>query len=292
MTGTAERMDKKKTTSIGLTDIHEDNDRYLSKLEEYPYLKEENMTHRREQLFLMIQSGASDEFIDRFIDDDVNCSIADLDIIRSASFLIGEDFLMEKVAGRTLTPDELKKEMVENLISMSLPVLKELEENEEQFRKNLITCSVLAKKLKDDREWVSKVERERYDHLLAEKSKAFKEKEDALEAKIREVTKMTEMTEMTEHQQDFQNDGKQEKGSCEEEEERSWLQSFHQWHLNRILAFMMKKNNYTPAQMECILRIMHLSPTTGQFRRACDPKVRVENLMALETYIIARKGQC
>ena len=295
-----ETVEKKKTTNIGLTDIGAENERYLKKLGEYPYLNEDDMAHRREQLFLMVQSGASNEFIDRFIDDDINCTIADLDVIRAVRFLTDEKFLMEKVAGKEMTMEDLKKEIIVYLLSGASQTIKELEKNEEQLRKNLMACSALLKRLKEDRDWVRKTEREHYEQMLssekklmrrklAEKAKAFKEKEKALKAEIEEMTKMTEMTKFSLHQHDSSDEGTQKTGSPQGDKEQSGLKVFHMWHLKRILASKVRRYNYTPAQMESIMRILELSPTTGQFRKACDPQARVENLQALETYIMVRR---
>ena len=70
------------TKIIWVKDIDDLEGKYKSYVERYPYLKEEKYSHKREQLYLMLQYGMSEAFIDSFFKGDENIFSRDLDFVR------------------------------------------------------------------------------------------------------------------------------------------------------------------------------------------------------------------
>lgn len=113
---------------------------YQEYLKQYGYLQEESYAHKREQLYLMLQQGASKNFICSFFEEDANITSRDLDVIRGIALLAGEDLVMDQFYKKELTLDQIKEKLGEHFaakVVQRLPdagkMLKEMEHMKERF---------------------------------------------------------------------------------------------------------------------------------------------------------------
>lgn len=99
-----------QTTRIVQWKEPEDLDKkYQDGIAAYSYLQEPNYEHKREQLFLMLQQGLTDNYIRAFFQNDANVTSRDLDVIRGITMITSEDFVMEQFYKREYTLDEIRK---------------------------------------------------------------------------------------------------------------------------------------------------------------------------------------
>lgn len=139
----------RSTKIIWEKDIDDLDGKCRAYTEKYPYLKEEKYSHKREQLYLMLQYGMSEAFIDSFFRGDENISSRDLDFVRMAAMLFGEEFVTEHFYKKEYSLEQAREVLAGKVIQIrcgGLPKLEELLQEQKWMKERFeLQCEFLEK---------------------------------------------------------------------------------------------------------------------------------------------------
>lgn len=299
-------------------------------VERYPYLKEEKYSHKREQLYLMLQYGMSETFIDSFFKEDENISSRDLDFVRMIAMLFGEEFVTEQFYKKEFGLEQAKELLAEKVVQIrcsGLPKLEELLQEQKWMTERFeLQCDFLEK----DRER----SKQHFQELLDKETQLFEErlggerlklelKNGELEGKLRmaEKEKGDLMTQLTDRTQQFQEEtdrweaekkrllercselkaqleqdaagkGTQKDGyfSMFKNRKEQQRRRKEKEEWNQFILAVISNPEFSKEQLDFIIQAVQSELTLQELRQMCNPKLEVRSMELLEQFYLRQRG--
>lgn len=285
--------------------------KYLTYIGKYPYLKEEKYSHKREQLYLMLQYGMSDVFIDSFYRGDENITSRDLDFIRLAAMLFGEAFVTEHFYKKEYGLEQAKEFMAGKVIQnrcAGLPKLEELLQEHKWMKERFeLQCEFLEKERERSEQHLQELlakEKEICEERCSSERLKLELKNGELEEKLYAAEKEkdrweTEKNRLLEQccelkaklEQDLQENGKAKDSFlaqfCTRKEQQK--REKEQKERNRFMMMVISDPEFSKEQLEYILQAAQAELTLLELRQLCNPKLDVRKMELLKQFYMKQR---
>ncbi|WP_373216195.1 hypothetical protein [Ruminococcus sp. 5_1_39BFAA] len=326
-------METKKNRSTKIVwekDMDDLEGKYRSSTERYPYLKEEKYCHKREQLYLMLQYGMSDTFIDSFFKWDENISSRDLDFVRMTAMLFGENFTTEHFYKKEHTLEQAKELLAGHVVQMRLAGLPKLEEllQEQKWMKERfeLQCEFLEKERERSKQHFEELlakERELCEERASSERLKMELEYGSLEEKFRNSEKekvelKEKLDDATKQRQNEADQWEAEKNrlldKCTELKERLEQDGVHtdapkesyfsqlrsrkeqqrrrreKEEKNRLILTVISDSDYSKEQLEFIIQAVQSELSLPELRQLCNPKLPIKSMELLEQFYLEQRG--
>lgn len=247
--------------------------RFMKKLDEYPYLKEEGQAEKREQLRLLVGQSASDALIETLMAKEDAYDAEKIDRIRSILFFTDEDFFYDRFLGSIPDDNRIREEV---FLSM-LAVRNEkngagLEEHHENYA-IIVSVPALIKEFDNQRN------RER--KSMEEKIRLL---ESTLEEKDRQIMSLERRWLV-----------KEEGGLASfirslADKHRTWKEEKRSAARRELIAGILENPGFDEKQLKSVSRIVYLDLPMEEIRKICRPSVPALNLELVGQYLLRKEG--
>lgn len=318
------------TKIIWEADVPNLEERCKEAMTKYPYLQEEKYSHKREQLYLMLQYGMSEGFITSFFQKDQNISSRDLDFVRMTAMLFGEDFAKKQFYKHQYTLNQAKELMEEQVVERrcsGLPKLEDMLQEQKWMKERFdLQCEFLEKERAQAKQhYEEMLEKEvQLGTERAEKERLKAEtKSSELEQKLHSSEKekgalMEELTDVRRQHEDASNIWDAEKKrllekcselkrQLEEEnngqdvEKESFFGQFRnrkeqqrkrreKEEWNQLILNVISNPDFSPDQLDFILQAVQSELTLPELRQLCNPKLRLQSMELLEQFYLKQRS--
>lgn len=324
-------MTEQQTTKIiwGI-DVPDLEEKFKATVEKYPYLQEERYSHKREQLYLMLQYGMSERFIANFFQKDPNISSRDLDFVRMAAMLFGETFVNKKFYKKEYALDQAKEVLAEQVVELrcsGLPKLEDmLQEQKQMIARFELQCDFLEKERAQAKlHYEELLEKEiQLGEERADKERLRAEsKSSELEQKLRTTEKekgalMEELTDARRQHEEESNVWDAEKKrlleKCSElkrqletenvgqdAEKESFFGQFRnrkeqqrirreKEEWNQFILNVISNPDFSKDQLDFILQAIQSELTLPELRQLCNPKLRLQSMELLKQFYLKQRS--
>lgn len=298
--------------------------------EKYPYLKEEKYSHKREQLYLMLQYGMSESFIDSFFRGDENITSRDLDFVRMAAMLFDEEFVTEHFYKKELGLEQAKELLAERVVQIrcsGLPKLEELLREQKWMTERFeLQCDFLEKERERSKQHFQELldketqifeerisgerlklelkngelegklrvaEKEKGDlrAQLMDKTKQFQDETDRWEAeKKRLLERCSELKAQLE--QDTVGIGTSKEGCLSVFKNRKEQQRRRKEkeEWNQFILEVISNPELSKEQLDFIIQAVQSELTLPELRQLSNPRLKVKNMEILEQFYLKQRG--
>lgn len=324
-------MTEQQTTKIiwGI-DVPDLEEKFKAAVEKYPYLQDEKYSHKREQLYLMLQYGMSERFISNFFQKDSNISSRDLDFVRMATILFGETFVNKKFYKKEYALDQAKEVLAEQVVELrcsALPKLEDMLQEQKQMKARFeLQCDFLEKERAQAKlHYEELLEKEiQLGEERADKERLRAEaKSSELEQKLRTTEKekgalMEELNDARRQHEEESNVWDAEKKrlleKCSElkrqleienvgqdAEKESFFGQFRnrkeqqrirreKEEWNQFILNVITNPDFSKDQLDFILQAVQSELTLPELRQLCNPKLRLQSMELLKQFYLKQRS--
>lgn len=324
-------MTEQQTTKIiwGI-DVPDLEEKFKAAVEKYPYLQDEKYSHKREQLYLMLQYGMSERFISNFFQKDSNISSRDLDFVRMATILFGETFVNKKFYKKEYALDQAKEVLAEQVVELrcsALPKLEDMLQEQKQMKARFeLQCDFLEKERAQAKlHYEELLEKEiQLGEERADKERLRAEaKSSELEQKLRTTEKekgalMEELNDARRQHEEESNVWDAEKKrlleKCSElkrqleienvgqdAEKESFFGQFRnrkeqqrirreKEEWNQFILNVISNPDFSKDQLDFILQAVQSELTLPELRQLCNPKLRLQSMELLKQFYLKQRS--
>lgn len=320
----------RSTKIIWEKDIDDLDGKCRAYTEKYPYLKEEKYSHKREQLYLMLQYGMSESFIDSFFRGDENITSRDLDFVRMTAMLFGEEFVTEHFYKKELGLEQAKELLAERVVQIrcsGLPKLEELLREQKWMTERFeLQCDFLEKERERSKQYFQELldketqifeerisgerlklelkngelegklrvaEKEKGDLMaqLMDKTQQFQDKTDRWEAeKKRLLERCSELKAQLE--QDAVGIGTSKEGcfSVFKNRKEQQRRRKEKEEWNQFILEVISNPELSKEQLDFIIQAVQSELTLPELRQLSNPRLKVKNMEILEQFYLKQRG--
>lgn len=312
------------------TDVPDLEDRCKKAMTKYPYLQDEKYSHKREQLYLMLQYGMSEGFITNFFQKDQNISSRDLDFVRMAAMLFGEEFVKKQFYKHQYTLKQAKELLEEQVVERrcsGLPKLEEMLQEQNRMKARFeLQCDFLEKERAQAKlHYEELLEKEiQLGEERADKERLRAEsKSSELEQKLRTTEKekgalMEELNDARRQHEEESNVWDAEKKrlleKCSElkrqleienvgqdAEKESFFGQFRnrkeqqrirreKEEWNQFILNVISNPDFSKDQLDFILQAVQTDLTLPELRQLCNPKLRLQSMELLKQFYLKQRS--
>lgn len=323
-------MTEQTTKILWEKDVPDLEERYKEAIAKYPYLQDEKYNHKREQLYLMLQYGMSENFIASFFQKDQNISSRDLDFVRMTAMLLGEDFVKKQFYKKQYALKHAKDLLADRVIELrcsGLPKLEDMLQEQKWMKERFeLQCEFLEKERAQAKQ--------HYEELLAKELQLGEERADKerlkAETKSSELEKMLRNTEkekgaLMEELSDARRQHEEEstvwdaekkrllekcnelkrqleaENTGQEAEKESFFWQFRnrkeqqrkrreKEEWNQFILNVISNPDFSKDQLDFILQAVQSELTLTELRQLCNPKLRLQSMELLEQFYLKQRS--
>lgn len=277
------------------------NHKYKNYLESYPYLMEEKYCHKKEQLYLMLQYGMSETFIDSFFKGDETVTSRDLDLMRLIAMLFGETFVQETFYKKEFPFSHIKEILFEKAVQMKCAELPKLEELLTEYKWMKERFELQCEFFEKEQERA----KQQFQEMLAKEkevgeARASKERlkieldNGILEGKLQkaEEEKKKLLDQCAELKSQLSGDSKREEertGGCffqmrrKKEQQRIRREKEER---NQFILDVISDYQYSKEQLEIIIQAVKAEVSLAELQKLCNPDLPIKNMELLMEYYL------
>ncbi len=325
-----ELVNKKTTRIIWNHSMDDLENKYRIYIERYPYLKEEKYSHKREQLYLMLQYGMSETFIESFFQGDENITSRDLDFIRMICMLFDEKFVTDHFYKKEQSLEQAKEIVAEKMLQdycADLPKLEQLVQEQKWMQERFeLQCEFLEKERENANRYYEEMlskERQLWEERANNKWIKMEAKSEELTGKLlcveKEKSELKVLFEDTKVQhQNAADQWEAEKNRLLEKcgelkkqlnndmngQETSQGSFFMQYknkkeqqrkrkekeERNQFVLTLISNPEFTKEQLEFIVQAVQADLSLQELQQLCNPKFDIQKMEILTQFYIKQKG--
>ena len=293
-----------------------------------PELGEKGYEHKREQFYLMHADGRTDEFIGRFLMEDLEINTATMDVLRMAAKLCGERFAEENLFLRSFSLEEAVSKIGDDLMLRYYEKLPDI-------RKKLDEADALEKMLSSFKEFMEGFKKE-YPHgreeadrskdLMREQIRSMKQQHETslkmcradLKARGEELEKVrgsllekeslcsrlkAQVLELEKKAETKDNEIRSLQASCRAMQKLSCTTPKRRGFFSRrrqikqdeeaysLIMAQMAGTKYSEEQMDVLIEALGEGFMADELKALCNPDMKVEAMKKMKE-LIEKKKEC